>query len=264
MARNRATKTKIPNPEKMTSQKTDFGFRKVPLEEKVHRVADVFDSVADKYDIMNDLMSFGLHRLWKRATILLSDVYRGQRVLDLAGGTGDLTRLMARRVGEPGLVVLGDINAAMLEKGRERLTDEGVVSNIEYVRTDAEQLPFPDNSFDCVSIGFGLRNVTRKERALRAMQRVLRPGGRVLILEFSRPAAPLRPFYDAYSFRILPWLGKLVADDSESYRYLAESIRMHPDQTSLKDMMIEAGFARCTYHNFTGGVVALHRGYKED
>nr|VFK09366.1 MAG: demethylmenaquinone methyltransferase / 2-methoxy-6-polyprenyl-1,4-benzoquinol methylase [Candidatus Kentron sp. LPFa] len=247
----------------MTSQKTDFGFQKIPLEDKVHRVADVFDSVADKYDIMNDLMSFGLHRLWKRATIMLSDVYAGQRVLDLAGGTGDLTRLMAQRVGESGFVVLGDINAAMLQKGRQRLINEGIVANIDYVQTDAEQLPFPDNSFDCVSIGFGLRNVTRKERALRAMQRVLRPGGRALILEFSRPAAPLRPLYDAYSFRILPWLGKLVANDSESYRYLAESIRMHPDQTSLKDMMIEAGFARCTYHNFTGGVVALHRGYKD-
>nr|VFK59595.1 MAG: demethylmenaquinone methyltransferase / 2-methoxy-6-polyprenyl-1,4-benzoquinol methylase [Candidatus Kentron sp. UNK]VFK68830.1 MAG: demethylmenaquinone methyltransferase / 2-methoxy-6-polyprenyl-1,4-benzoquinol methylase [Candidatus Kentron sp. UNK] len=248
----------------MTSQKTDFGFQKIPLEDKVHRVADVFDSVADKYDIMNDLMSFGLHRLWKRATIMLSDVYAGQRVLDLAGGTGDLTRLMAQRVGESGFVVLGDINAAMLQKGRQRLINEGIVANIDYVQTDAEQLPFPDNSFDCVSIGFGLRNVTRKERALRAMQRVLRPGGRALILEFSRPAAPLRPLYDAYSFRILPLLGKLVANDSESYRYLAESIRMHPDQTSLKDMMIEAGFARCTYHNFTGGVVALHRGYKDD
>nr|VFK59582.1 MAG: ubiquinone/menaquinone biosynthesis methyltransferases [Candidatus Kentron sp. UNK]VFK68835.1 MAG: ubiquinone/menaquinone biosynthesis methyltransferases [Candidatus Kentron sp. UNK] len=159
---------------------------------------------------------------------------------------------------------MGDNGEPGLQKGRERLINEGIVANIDYVQTDAEQLPFPDNSFDCVSIGFGLRNVTRKERALRAMQRVLRPGGRALILEFSRPAAPLRPLYDAYSFRILPWLGKLVANDSESYRYLAESIRMHPDQTSLKDMMIEAGFARCTYHNFTGGVVALHRGYKED
>nr|VFK49523.1 MAG: 2-octaprenyl-6-methoxy-1,4-benzoquinone methylase /demethylmenaquinone methyltransferase [Candidatus Kentron sp. TC]VFK62512.1 MAG: demethylmenaquinone methyltransferase / 2-methoxy-6-polyprenyl-1,4-benzoquinol methylase [Candidatus Kentron sp. TC] len=247
----------------MTSQKTDFGFQKIPLEDKVHRVADVFDSVVDKYDIMNDLMSFGLHRLWKRATIMLSDVYAGQRVLDLAGGTGDLTRLLAQRVGESGFVVLGDINAAMLQKGRERLINEGIVANIDYIRTDAEQLPFPDDCFDCVSIGFGLRNVARKERALRDMQRVLRPGGRVLILEFSKPAAPLRPLYDAYSFRVLPWLGKLVANDSESYRYLAESIRMHPDQASLKDMMIEAGFTRCAYHNFTGGVVALHRGYKE-
>nr|VFK47049.1 MAG: demethylmenaquinone methyltransferase / 2-methoxy-6-polyprenyl-1,4-benzoquinol methylase [Candidatus Kentron sp. TC] len=247
----------------MTSQKTDFGFQKIPLEDKVHRVADVFDSVVDKYDIMNDLMSFGLHRLWKRATIMLSDVYAGQRVLDLAGGTGDLTRLLTQRVGESGFVVLGDINAAMLQKGRERLINEGIVANVDYIRTDAEQLPFPDDCFDCVSIGFGLRNVARKERALRDMQRVLRPGGRVLILEFSKPAAPLRPLYDAYSFRVLPWLGKLVANDSESYRYLAESIRMHPDQASLKDMMIEAGFTRCAYHNFTGGVVALHRGYKE-
>nr|VFJ75392.1 MAG: 2-octaprenyl-6-methoxy-1,4-benzoquinone methylase /demethylmenaquinone methyltransferase [Candidatus Kentron sp. FW] len=246
----------------MTSQKTDFGFRRVPLEEKVHRVADVFNSVVDKYDLMNDLMSLGLHRLWKRATVVLSDVYRGQRVLDLAGGTGDLSSLMARRVGESGLVVLGDINAAMLEKGRERLINEGIVANMEYVQTDAEQLPFPDNCFDCVCIGFGLRNVTRKERALQAMQRVLRPGGRVLILEFSRPIAPIRPLYDAYSFHVLPWLGELVAKDSDSYRYLAESIRMHPDQASLKSMMVKAGFTRCTYHNFTGGVVALHRGYK--
>nr|VFJ53450.1 MAG: 2-octaprenyl-6-methoxy-1,4-benzoquinone methylase /demethylmenaquinone methyltransferase [Candidatus Kentron sp. FW]VFJ59122.1 MAG: 2-octaprenyl-6-methoxy-1,4-benzoquinone methylase /demethylmenaquinone methyltransferase [Candidatus Kentron sp. FW] len=246
----------------MTSQKTDFGFQRVPLEEKVHRVADVFNSVVDKYDLMNDLMSLGLHRLWKRATVVLSDVYRGQRVLDLAGGTGDLSSLMARRVGESGLVVLGDINAAMLEKGRERLINEGIVANMEYVQTDAEQLPFPDNCFDCVCIGFGLRNVTRKERALQAMQRVLRPGGRVLILEFSRPIAPVRPLYDAYSFHVLPWLGELVAKDSDSYRYLAESIRMHPDQASLKSMMVNAGFTRCTYHNFTGGVVALHRGYK--
>ena len=232
------------------------------MEEKVHRVADVFNSVVDKYDLMNDLMSLGLHRLWKRATVVLSDVYRGQRVLDLAGGTGDLSSLMARRVGESGLVVLGDINAAMLEKGRERLINEGIVANMEYVQTDAEQLPFPDNCFDCVCIGFGLRNVTRKERALQAMQRVLRPGGRVLILEFSRPIAPIRPLYDAYSFHVLPWLGELVAKDSDSYRYLAESIRMHPDQASLKSMMVKAGFTRCTYHNFTGGVVALHRGYK--
>nr|VFK30363.1 MAG: 2-octaprenyl-6-methoxy-1,4-benzoquinone methylase /demethylmenaquinone methyltransferase [Candidatus Kentron sp. MB]VFK34152.1 MAG: 2-octaprenyl-6-methoxy-1,4-benzoquinone methylase /demethylmenaquinone methyltransferase [Candidatus Kentron sp. MB]VFK76596.1 MAG: 2-octaprenyl-6-methoxy-1,4-benzoquinone methylase /demethylmenaquinone methyltransferase [Candidatus Kentron sp. MB] len=246
----------------MTSQKTHFGFRQVPLEEKARRVADVFDSVVDKYDLMNDLMSLGLHRFWKRATVLLSDVYRGQRVLDLAGGTGDLTRLMARRVGDSGLVVLGDINAAMLQRGRERLIDDGIVTNIQYVQTDAEQLPFPDHSFDCVCIGFGLRNVTRKERALEAMQRVLRPGGRVLILEFSRPAALLRPAYNAYSFHVLPWLGNLVAQDSDSYRYLAESIRMHPDQASLKTMMIDAGFTRCTYHNFTGGVVALHRGYK--
>ncbi len=246
----------------MTSQKTDFGFQKIPLEDKVHRVGNVFDSVVDKYDLMNDLMSLGLHRLWKRATVLLSDVYSGQRVLDLAGGTGDLTRLMARRVGESGLVVLGDINAAMLDKGRERLINEGFVTNIEYVQTDAEQLPFPDDCFDCVCIGFGLRNVARKERALHAMQRVLRPGGRILILEFSKPIAPVRPLYDAYSFGILPWLGKLVANDGDSYRYLAESIRMHPDQLSLKEMMIEAGFARCTYHNFTAGVVALHRGYK--
>lgn len=247
----------------MTSQKTHFGFQRIPVEEKVHRVAEVFDSVVDKYDVMNDLMSFGLHRLWKRATVMLSDVYSGQQVLDLAGGTGDLASLMARRVGESGLVVLGDINAAMLRKGRSRLVDEGLVANVRYARMDAERLPFPDNRFDCVCIGFGLRNVTRKERALEAMWRVLRPGGRVLILEFSKPVLPaIRPLYDAYSFRVLPWLGELVAEDPDSYRYLAESIRMHPDQASLRAMMIEAGFARCTWHNFTGGIVALHRGYK--
>nr|VFJ42554.1 MAG: demethylmenaquinone methyltransferase / 2-methoxy-6-polyprenyl-1,4-benzoquinol methylase [Candidatus Kentron sp. DK]VFJ48713.1 MAG: demethylmenaquinone methyltransferase / 2-methoxy-6-polyprenyl-1,4-benzoquinol methylase [Candidatus Kentron sp. DK] len=244
-------------------QKTHFGFEQVPLEDKVRRVAGVFDSVADKYDIMNDLMSLGLHRLWKRATMLFSDVYSGQRVLDLAGGTGDLASLMARRVGESGLVVLGDINAAMLQRGRVRLVDEGLAANIRYVQMDAEQLPFPDDWFDCVCIGFGLRNVTRKERALGSMLRVLRPGGRVLILEFSQPVVPIiRPFYDAYSFKILPWLGELVADDPDSYRYLAESIRMHPDQESLRAMMVDAGFVRCAYHNFTGGIVALHRGYK--
>jgi len=244
-------------------QKTHFGFEQVPLEDKVRRVAGVFDSVADKYDVMNDLMSFGLHRLWKRATMLFSDVYSGQRVLDLAGGTGDLTSLMARRVGESGLVVLGDINAAMLQRGRVRLVDEGLAANIRYVQMDAEQLPFPNDWFDCVCIGFGLRNVTRKEHALSSMLRVLRPGGRVLILEFSQPVIPIiRPFYDAYSFKILPWLGDLVADDPDSYRYLAESIRMHPDQESLRAMMVDAGFVRCTYHNFTGGIVALHRGYK--
>ena len=245
------------------TQKTGFGFRQVPLEEKVPRVAGVFNSVVDKYDIMNDLMSFGLHRLWKRATVMFSDVYKGQRVLDLAGGTGDLARLMARRVGESGLVVLGDINGAMLRKGRSRLVDSGLVTNIRYVQMDAEQLPFPDNRFDCICIGFGLRNVTRKERALDAMQRVLRPGGHILILEFSKPTIrAMRPLYDAYSFRVLPRLGELVAEDPDSYRYLAESIRMHPDQESLRTMMMEAGFVRCTYHNFTGGVVALHRGYK--
>jgi len=247
----------------MTERKTHFGFEQVPIEEKVHRVAGVFDSVVDKYDLMNDLMSLGLHRLWKRATIMLSDVYSGQRVLDLAGGTGDLAYLMAQRVGESGLVVLGDINASMLGKGRERLVNAGMVTNIRYVQTDAEQLPFPDNWFDCVCIGFGLRNVTRKERALEAMWRVLRPGGRLLILEFSKPTvSAIQPLYDAYSFHILPWLGELVTKDQDSYRYLAESIRMHPDQTSLKAMMEDVGFQRCTYHNFTAGVVALHRGYK--
>lgn len=244
-------------------QKTDFGFQQVPVEEKARRVGNVFNSVAERYDVMNDLMSLGLHRLWKRMTVMLSDVYKGQSVLDLAGGTGDLASKMARRVGESGLVVLGDINMAMLRKGRSRLLDEGLASNIQYVQMDAEQLPFPDHRFDCVCIGFGLRNVTRKERALRSMWRVLRPGGCVLILEFSKPViSAIRPLYDAYSFRVLPWLGELVAEDPDSYRYLAESIRMHPDQESLCDMMKEAGFVRCTWHNFTGGIVALHRGYR--
>ncbi|VFM96204.1 MAG: demethylmenaquinone methyltransferase / 2-methoxy-6-polyprenyl-1,4-benzoquinol methylase [Candidatus Kentron sp. G] len=245
------------------TQETDFGFERVPVEEKARRVAGVFDSVVEKYDVMNDLMSFGFHRLWKRATVMFSDVYDGQRVLDLAGGTGDLARLMARRVGESGLVVLGDINAAMLRKGRSRLVDEGFAENIKYIQMDAERLPFPDDWFDCICVGFGLRNVTRKERALASMQRILRPGGRVLILEFSKPVIPaIRPIYDAYSFRVLPWLGELVAEDAGSYRYLAESIRKHPDQETLRTMMTEAGFVRCTYHNFTAGVVALHRGYK--
>ncbi|RMD68510.1 MAG: class I SAM-dependent methyltransferase, partial [Gammaproteobacteria bacterium] len=212
---------------------------------------------------MNDLMSFGLHRLWKRFTVELSGARPGNRVLDLAGGTGDLTALFARRVGKEGRVVLSDINAAMMEEGRHRLLDQGIAGNVAYVQADAEALPFADMSFHILSIGFGLRNVTHKERALREMYRVLKPGGRVLILEFSHPTvAPLRPAYDAYSFKVLPLLGRMVAGDEASYRYLAESIRMHPDQETLKAMMEEAGFEHCEYFNLTGGITAVHRGYK--
>lgn len=245
------------------SDTTHFGFQQVPLEEKVHKVADVFHSVASKYDLMNDLMSFGIHRLWKRFTIERSGVRRGQRVLDLAGGTGDLASKFARLVGAEGKVVLSDINASMLEQGRQRLTDEGIVGNVEYVRANAECLPFPDNYFDCITMAFGLRNVTDKESALRSIFRVLKPGGRALILEFSKPVTPgLSSVYDLYSFKILPKIGKLVTNDEASYQYLAESIRMHPDQQTLKQMMQEAGFEKCDFNNMTGGIVALHSGYK--
>ena len=242
---------------------THFGYQEVPIEEKARKVAGVFHSVADKYDVMNDLMSMGIHRLWKRFTIEQAAVKKGQRVLDLAGGTGDLALRFSRLVGPDGEVVLSDINASMLARGRERLTDEGVAGNIEYVQANAETLPFPDNHFDLITIAFGLRNVTDKDKALRSMHRVLKPGGRLLVLEFSRPTAPgLSPVYDVYSFKLLPFMGKLVANDAESYRYLAESIRMHPDQETLKGMMAEAGFERCEYFNLTGGIVALHSGYK--
>jgi demethylmenaquinone methyltransferase/2-methoxy-6-polyprenyl-1,4-benzoquinol methylase len=207
-------------------------------------------------------MSLGIHRLWKRFTIGMADLKPGQRVLDLAGGTGDLTRLMAPRVGREGLVVLSDINAAMLGNGRSQLLDKGISGNVDFAQANAEQLPFHDNSFDLVTMAFGLRNVTDKPQALNSIYRVLRPGGRLLVLEFSRPAAALRPAYDFYSFSILPKLGKLVANDEASYRYLAESIRMHPDQQTLRDMMQQAGFESCDFHNLTGGIVAIHRGYK--
>ncbi|HFD15683.1 MAG TPA: bifunctional demethylmenaquinone methyltransferase/2-methoxy-6-polyprenyl-1,4-benzoquinol methylase UbiE [Rhodospirillales bacterium] len=247
----------------MNDKTTHFGFQEVPVEEKAKRVGAVFDSVADKYDLMNDVMSFGIHRLWKRFTIEMSGVRRGQRVLDLAGGTGDLTARFSRLVGEEGQVVLSDINASMLEAGRERLTDRGIAGNVEYVQANAECLPFPDNHFDCISIAFGLRNVTDKDAALASMYRVLKPGGRLLVLEFSRPVVPgFRPVYDLYSFKVLPVMGKLIANDADSYRYLAESIRMHPDQETLKAMMEAAGFDKVEYFNLTGGVVALHRGYK--
>ncbi|CDI02082.1 bifunctional: 2-octaprenyl-6-methoxy-1,4-benzoquinone methylase; S-adenosylmethionine:2-DMK methyltransferase [Candidatus Competibacter denitrificans Run_A_D11] len=245
------------------SETTHFGYQKVAAAEKARKVADVFDSVADKYDLMNDLMSLGVHRLWKRFAVRLSGVRAGERVLDLAGGTGDLTARLLPLLGSTGFIVLSDINATMLVEGRRRLVDAGAVSNIAYVQADAETLPFPDQSFDCITIGFGLRNVTYKDRALAAMYAALKPGGRVVILEFSQPVAPgLKPAYDLYSFSLLPILGKLVANDADSYRYLAESIRMHPDQETLRGMMETAGFERCQYFNLTGGIVAVHRGYK--
>lgn len=239
---------------------THFGYETVPESEKARRVADVFDSVSARYDLMNDLMSGGMHRLWKRFTVEQSGVRPGQRVLDVAGGTGDLARLFAQRVGPSGAVVLSDFNFSMLSRGRDRLTDAGLV--LPLVQCDAERLPFPSGHFDCVCIGFGLRNVTRKAEALREMTRVLRPGGRVLVLEFSQVWAPLKPLYDAYSFQVLPRLGRMVTGDEPSYRYLAESIRMHPSQEELKAMMVAAGLERVEYWNLTAGVVALHRGYR--
>jgi len=251
------------NTPKNDKDTTHFGYQEVPRAEKAHKVAGVFHSVADKYDVMNDLMSLGIHRLWKRFTIEHSGVRGGQRVLDIAGGTGDLAAKFAELVGPKGEVVLADINASMLEVGRERLVDRGVLGNIDYVQANAECLPFPDNHFDCITIAFGLRNVTDKAAALRSMYRVLKPGGRLLVLEFSKPVAPgLAPIYDLYSFKLLPLMGKLVTNDEESYRYLAESIRMHPSQEELKGMMTAAGFERVEYFNLTGGIVALHRGYK--
>ena len=242
---------------------TDFGYERVAVKDKAARVRRVFESVAERYDLMNDLMSFGVHRLWKRFALMQTGLKPGQRALDVAGGSGDLARGLAAQVGESGRVWLTDINPAMLEQGRRRLVDAGIAGNVEYALADAEDLPFEPDSFDCVTIGFGLRNVTRKDKALASMHRVLKPGGRLLVLEFSHPAsAGLKSVYDAYSFRVLPWLGQKVTDDEASYRYLAESIRMHPDQETLKGMMQAAGFARCDYFNLTGGIVALHRGFK--
>jgi demethylmenaquinone methyltransferase / 2-methoxy-6-polyprenyl-1,4-benzoquinol methylase len=241
----------------------DFGFEKVAWTEKAQRVRSVFASVASKYDVMNDLMSFGIHRLWKQFTLSLSGLKPGQRALDVAGGTGDLALGMLRQVGKEGRVVLSDINPNMLERGRDRLLDLGWAGNVECLVADAERLPFDDNSFDCVTIGFGLRNVTDKAAALNSMLRVLKPGGQLLILEFSHPVAPgLKPLYDAYSFNVLPLLGRFVAGDEASYRYLAESIRVHPDQETLLEMLRTAGYAQVRYHNLSGGIVALHRGYK--
>ncbi|MFK7886333.1 MAG: bifunctional demethylmenaquinone methyltransferase/2-methoxy-6-polyprenyl-1,4-benzoquinol methylase UbiE [Gammaproteobacteria bacterium] len=242
---------------------THFGFEDVPRDEKVNRVRGVFDSVADKYDVMNDLMSMGIHRIWKKFTIDQTDLQPGQRALDVAGGTGDLTMAMAKRVGPKGHVILSDINEAMLENGRRRFIDAGVIDNVSFEVANAEELPFEDNSFHCVTMAFGLRNVTDKDAALRSIYRVLKPGGQLLVLEFSKPVAPgLGPIYDAYSFKVLPFMGKLVANDEDSYRYLAESIRMHPDQETLLGMFDDAGFENTRYHNLTGGIVALHRGYK--
>lgn len=243
--------------------KTHFGYQTVDTDSKKALVGEVFDSVADRYDIMNDLMSFGVHRLWKRFTINQTGVRAGQSVLDLAGGTGDLAAKLHQRVGSSGNVVLSDINASMLSVGRDRMINEGIVGNMHYALADAEQLPFAESSFHCVTMAFGLRNVTDKQRALNSIYSTLKPGGRLLVLEFSKPVLPvLSKAYDTYSFSALPAMGKLVANDAESYRYLAESIRKHPDQETLLGMMQTAGFERCEYHNMTGGIVALHKGFK--
>jgi len=243
--------------------KTDFGFTRVDRDAKAGMVRGVFDSVASRYDLMNDLMSGGIHRFWKRFTIELSGARPGQTVLDIAGGTGDLAAKFSRLVGPEGRVILADINAAMLEVGRDRLIDKGATGNVDVVQADAQHLPFEDNSIDCITIAFGLRNVTDKALALKSMLRVLRPGGRLLVLEFSKPVSPfLEKIYDQYSFQILPAMGRLIAQDADSYRYLAESIRKHPDQESLLEMMAEAGFVDGRYHNMTGGIVAVHQGFK--
>ncbi|MEE8306305.1 MAG: bifunctional demethylmenaquinone methyltransferase/2-methoxy-6-polyprenyl-1,4-benzoquinol methylase UbiE [Gammaproteobacteria bacterium] len=245
------------------SETADFGFEQIATGEKQARVREVFDSVADRYDVMNDLMSAGLHRIWKRFTLARTGLRPGQRALDVACGSGDLGQGMAHQVGPGGLVVLSDINAAMLAHGRDKLINGGVVSNVAYAQANAERLPFTDNSFHCVTIGFGLRNVTDKDAALAAMYQVLKPGGRLLVLEFSQlQVRALQPLYDLYSFKLLPRMGKAVANDVDSYQYLAESIRRHPDQETLKAMMQQAGFERCRYFNLAGGIVALHQGFK--
>ncbi len=246
-----------------SEQKTHFGFQTVAIDEKEKKVGEVFHSVAKNYDLMNDLMSMGIHRLWKYFSISISGVRAGQSVLDLAGGSGDLARLLSERVGENGRVYLADINAAMLEVGRARLIDAGLLDNIRFVQANAECLPFADNQFDCITMAFGLRNVTHKQNALESIFRVCKPGGKVMILEFSTLTVPfLKPLYDWYSFNLLPRLGQLFANDAASYQYLAESIRMHPSQDELKSMIEKAGFEDCYYHNLTGGIVALHIAYK--
>ncbi len=250
-------------PSDNNAQTTHFGYEQVATSDKADKVAEVFHSVADKYDVMNDLMSMGVHRLWKRYTIETSGAKKGDTILDLAGGTGDLAIKFTRIVGPTGKVTLSDINPSMLENGRERLTNMGIAGNIEYVEANAEALPFDDNTYNITTMAFGLRNVTDKDKALRSIYRCLKPGGKLMVLEFSKPVLPgLNTIYDQYSFKLLPFIGKIVANDEESYRYLAESIRMHPDQETLKGMMEDAGFEKCSYHNMTGGIVALHVGYK--
>jgi len=252
----------------MTDQKdnvtlTDFGFASIPQDEKKSRVRAVFDSVAERYDIMNDVMSLGLHRLWKRFAVAQSGLKTGQKALDVAAGSGDLSLGLLKRVGPTGRVIVTDINAAMLRRGRDRLVNAGMASNVEYAEADAENLPFKSEVFNCVTIGFGLRNLTDKSLALRSMYRVLRPGGRVLVLEFSKPNfGPLDRFYDMYSFQVLPKLGQLLVNDAASYQYLAESIRKHPDQEQLKALMMEQGFERCCYYNLSGGIVSVHVGFR--
>ncbi|WP_271271900.1 bifunctional demethylmenaquinone methyltransferase/2-methoxy-6-polyprenyl-1,4-benzoquinol methylase UbiE [Aliamphritea hakodatensis] len=249
--------------QKKSQDQTHFGFEQVNVDEKAGKVADVFHSVASKYDVMNDLMSGGVHRIWKKLTIEQSGVRRGHQVLDIAGGTGDLTMRFSRLVGSEGKVVLADINDSMLKVGRDRLMDRGITGNVEFVQANAEALPFPDNSFNCITIAFGLRNVTDKDKALASMARVLKPGGKLMVLEFSKTENPLlTKVYDTYSFSLLPKIGKMITGDEDSYRYLAESIRMHPDQETLKDMMTNAGLVQCKYQNMTGGIVALHTGIK--
>ncbi|MCP3128737.1 MULTISPECIES: bifunctional demethylmenaquinone methyltransferase/2-methoxy-6-polyprenyl-1,4-benzoquinol methylase UbiE [Shewanella] len=245
------------------SRSTHFGYKTVEADKKADLVAGVFHSVAAKYDIMNDVMSFGIHRFWKRYTIEVSGARPGMKVLDLAGGTGDLTAKFSHLVGDKGEVVLADINDSMLKVGRTKLRDKGIVNNVSYVQANAEALPFPDNHFDIITIAFGLRNVTDKDAALRSMNRVLKPGGKLLVLEFSKPQHEImRKVYDLYSFKVLPKMGELITKDADSYEYLAESIRMHPDQDTLKQMMVDAGFEQVDYTNMTDGIVALHRGYK--
>jgi len=239
---------------------THFGYEQVPEHEKVHKVAGVFHSVAAKYDVMNDLMSAGMHRLWKAFTVAQAGIRPGFRVLDIAAGTGDLTRAFAKKAGPTGEVWHTDINESMLRAGRDRMINDGLV--LPTLICDAERLPFPDNYFDRVSVAFGLRNMTHKDAALAEMRRVLKPGGKLLVLEFSKVATPLQKPYDLYSFKVLPWLGQKIANDADSYRYLAESIRMHPDQETLKQMMVDAGLSKVDYYNLAAGVVALHKGYK--
>ncbi len=252
-----------PSEKRAAGETVDFGYERVAPKAKADRVRAVFDSVADRYDVMNDVMSLGIHRLWKRFTLGQTGLKPGQRALDVAGGTGDIATGLARQVGPTGQVVLSDINAAMLGHGRDRLLDAGFARSVECVLANAERLPFADASFHCVTIGFGLRNITDKAAALRSMYRVLKPGGQLLILEFSTPVAPgLKPVYDLYSFKVLPMLGRLIASDADSYRYLAESIRTFPDQGTLSGMMREAGFEGCKHHNLSGGIVALHQGWR--